>query len=87
LAPSSVILIIPVKKTSTFSTPNTILPAETDGSFFDMISALIFGLFSPVFALFAYLRNIVSRSPRDDDDSNDSGKRKRDEETLTPNDA
>lgn len=87
LAPSSVILIIPSKKASSSFTPSSVLPTETNGSFFDMIKALILGLFSPVFALVAYLRNFVAPARNDDGESSDVGKRKRDEETVTPNDA
>lgn len=88
LAPSSVLLIIPGKKTSNNFTQNrsNILPTNTDGSFFDMISALIMGLFSPIFALFAYVKGFVFRSGEQNTE-NDAGKRKRDEESLVANDA
>ncbi|CAG9800709.1 unnamed protein product [Chironomus riparius] len=88
LAPSSVVLIIPGKKTSNNFTQNrsSVLPTNTDGSFFDMISALIMGLFSPIFALFAYVKGFVFKS-RDANAENDAGKRKRDEESLVANDA
>lgn len=88
LAPSSVILIIPGKKTSNNFTQNrsSVLPTNTDGSFFDMISALIMGLFSPVFALFAYIKGYVFRRGESSAE-NDAGKRKRDEESLVANDA
>jgi len=88
LAPSSVLLIIPGKKTSNNFTQNrsSVLPTNTDGSFFDMISALIMGLFSPVFALFAYIKGYVFRSGEPNAE-NDAGKRKRDEESLVANDA
>lgn len=94
LVPSSVILVIPCKAKATSNTfnPSTVLPTQTDGNFFDMISALIMGLFSPVFALFAYVGRLISGN-RDENDvendttENDAGKRKRNEDVLTPNDA
>lgn len=88
LAPSSVLLIIPGKKTSNNFTQNrsSVLPTNTDGSFFDMISALVVGLFSPVFALFAYIKGYVFRNGEPSAE-NDAGKRKRDEESLVANDA
>jgi UBX domain-containing protein 1/4 len=85
LVPSSVILIISSRKSS--SKPATsVLPTASDGSFFDMIGALIFGLFSPVFALFTYMKNYFTGAGNGSD-GNDAGKRKRDENILTPNDA
>lgn len=88
LAPTSVLLIIPLKKTS------SMLPTQSDGSLFDMLSALMLGLFSPVFAVFAYLKTIIaSKIPQAGNSGNennipsDAGKRKRDEETLAANDA
>jgi UBX domain-containing protein 1/4 len=100
LVPSSVILIIPIKGKSASSSPasnvfnpSSVLPTQTDGSFFDMISALIMGLFSPVFALFAYVGRIISGNRNNNEDEgfgdveSDVGKRKRNEDVLTPNDA
>lgn len=94
LVPSSVILVIPCKAKTTSSNnfiPNPVLPTQTDGSFFDMISALVMGLFSPVFALFAYVGRIISgnrnNNAANDGNESDAGKRKRNEEVLAPNDA
>lgn len=95
LVPSSVILIIPAKKgkrtTSNHFDASNLIPTQTDGSFFDMIGALIMGLFSPVLSLFSYVGRLVTgnRNVATGSENNDSevGKRKRNEEKLTPNDA
>ncbi|KAG5678513.1 hypothetical protein PVAND_008180 [Polypedilum vanderplanki] len=90
LAPSSVILIIPGKRTATNNNnnANTILPTQTDGSMLSMVGALIMGLFSPVFALFTYLKNFIFRSQNsNEEESSNYGLQKRNEETLAPNDA
>lgn len=88
LVPSSVILVIPSKGKSV---PSTVLPTRTDENFFSMITALFMGLFSPVFALFAYIGKVVSGNRNNNVENNssegDAGKRKRNEEVLTPNDA
>lgn len=86
LAPSSVLLIIPGKKSSSNVPQNrsSVLPTATDGNFLSMMSALFMGLVSPIFALFAYIRSFVFRG---DANESDAGKRKRDEESLMPNDA
>lgn len=92
LVPSSVILVIPSKgkTTSNNFNPSTILPTQTDGSFIDMITALFMGLFSPVFTLFAYVGRILTGN-RDNAEGvtveSEVGKRKRNEDILTPNDA
>lgn len=93
LVPSSVIIIIPAKKakrtTSNHFDASNLIPTQTDGSFFDMISALIMGLFSPVFNLFSYVGRLVTGNRNVANENNDSeaGKRKRNEDVLTPNDA
>lgn len=87
LTPSATLLIIFGKKVS--SGPSSVLPTQTDGSYFAMISALFFGLMTPVVALFAYLKNFVMRGNQGGaaEPTNEAGKRKRNEEVLTPNDA
>lgn len=91
LVPSSVILVIisKGKTTSNKLTPSSVLPTKTDGSVFDMIGALFMGIFSPVFALFAYVGRIFSgnRNNVEVNEESDVGKRKRNEDILTPNDA
>jgi hypothetical protein len=54
-----------------------------------MITALFFGLMTPVMALFAYLKGFVMRGNQGDaaQSANEAGKRKRNEDVLTPNDA
>lgn len=87
LTPSAVLLIIP-KKAPTFSAgPSSVLPTSTDGGLMSMLGALVVGLFSPVVALFAYLKNFVMRSQEPGESANDAGKRKRNEDILAPNDA
>lgn len=104
LVPSSVILIIPKAKVSTVhhlipsgsavsggGSGGSVLP-QNNGNFFDMISALIMGLFSPVFALFAYVGRLIGGNRNNNnidgnDENVDRGKRKKNEEILTPNDA
>lgn len=85
LTPASVLLIIPGKKSS--SGPSGVLPTQTDGSLISMLQALVMGLFSPVMALFAYLKTFATRSPTQEENANDAGKRKRNEDILAPNDA
>lgn len=90
LAPSSVLLIIPGKKSPMGFASNktsSVLPTTTDGSFISMISALFVGLVSPIFALFTYIKGIVFRTSGDSSENPDAGKRKRDEESLMANDA
>jgi UBX domain-containing protein 1/4 len=90
LTPSSTLLIIFGKKSSTFSSgPSGVLPTQTDGSFFAMISALFLGLMTPVVALFTYLKNFAMRGNQAEagESANEAGKRKRNEEVLAPNDA
>lgn len=98
LVPSSVIIIIPAKKGKRTTSNhfdasnlklNNLIPTQTDGSFFDMISALIMGLFSPVFSLFSYVGRLVTGNRNVPNENNDSeaGKRKRNEDVVTPNDA
>lgn len=87
LAPSSVLLILPKIAAGKSSGPSSVLPTQTDGSLFSMLGALVMGLFSPVMALVAYLRNFVMRTPEAGESPNEAGKRKRNEELLAPNDA
>ncbi|CRK96074.1 CLUMA_CG009510, isoform A [Clunio marinus] len=86
LIPSAVLLII-IKKTTSFQGPSSVLPTQTDGSFLAMIGALAVGLFSPIATLFTYLKNFILRKPQSSDEVNEAGKRKRNEETLAANDA
>lgn len=89
LTPASVLLIIPCKKSKSSSggPPSGVLPTQTDGSLISMLQALVMGLFSPVMALFAYLKTFATRSPAQEENANDAGKRKRNEDILAPNDA
>lgn len=88
LIPSAVLLILPKRlKPSTSSGPSSILPTQTDGSFIAMMGALITGVFSPVMALFAYLKTFLNRAQGPTESANDAGKRKRNEDVLAPNDA
>lgn len=83
LTPSAVLLIIYGKR------PNKtgVLPTNTDGGFLDMIGALLLGLFSPISTLFTYLKNLVFKNRSPAESPNETGKRKRNEDILTPNDA
>lgn len=86
LTPTAVLLIIAGKKPT--SGPSSVLPTQTDGSLFNMLGAIIFGIFSPVMALFGYLKNLVaSRNQEPVESANEAGKRKRNEELLAPNEA
>lgn len=88
LTPSAVLLIL-VGKKSTFSPGKSrnVLPTQTDGSMTSMLYALFIGLFSPVVALFSYVRNYFSRPPITGESPNEAGKRKRNEDLLAANDA
>lgn len=88
LIPSSVLLIIPTKK-SFKAGPSNLLPTQTSGVV-SMLQSVVMGLISPVFALFNYIKNILSGAGNrrnDEENPNEAGKRKRDEETLSANDA
>lgn len=88
LTPSAVLLILPKRPTSiNTKRPDSILPTQTDGSLMSMLGALVVGLFSPVMALFAYLKTFVMRNQEPVESANEAGKRKRNEEVLAPNDA
>lgn len=87
LIPTAVLLIIP-KRTKTFTSgPSSVLPTATDGGLLSMLGALLLGLFTPVMALFAYLKGFVNRQPEEGESPNEAGKRKRNEDILAPNDA
>lgn len=90
LTPSSVLLIITGRKpAATSSAPSGVLPTQTDGSFFAMLMALFTGLLTPVVSLFNYLKGFVFAGGAGgaSENANDAGKRKRNEEILTANDA
>lgn len=89
LTPTAVLLIIAGKRpTSSPSGASGVLPTQTDGSLLGMLGALIFGMFSPVMALFGYLRNfLATRNQEPVESANEAGKRKRNEELLAPNEA
>ena len=91
LTPTSTMLIIPGKKSVKFapSATTNVLPTQTDGSFFSMMSALFFGLMTPVMALFTYLKGYIMRGNQGEagENASEAGKRKRNEDILTPNDA
>lgn len=87
LTPSAVLLIIPGKKSASSSGPSSVLPTQTEG-LFDMLSTVVMGMLSPVWALIGYLRNLVTGNPAAPVESaNEAGKRKRNEELLMANDA
>jgi hypothetical protein len=87
LTPASVLLIIPTKK-SFSATPSNILPTQTSGMV-AMLQSLVMGLMTPVFALFNYIKNIVMGGGQGGagETANEAGKRKRNEETISANDA
>lgn len=88
LTPSAVLLIIPGKKSVSTSGPSSVLPTQTDGGLFAMLSTVVLGMLSPVWALVGYLRNLVAGNPAAPVESaNEAGKRKRNEELLMANDA
>lgn len=91
LTPSAVLLIIVGKKPSTYSPGNkstgNVLPTQTDGRLTSMLYALFVGLFSPVVALFGYMKNYFTKPPVAGESANEAGKRKRNEELLIANDA
>ena len=92
LTPTSTMLIIPGKTKSVKFAPgvaSNVLPTQTDGSFFSMMSALFFGLMTPVMALFTYLKGFILRGNQSEagESANEAGKRKRNEDILAPNDA
>lgn len=88
LTPSAVLLIIPGKKSVSSSVPSSVLPTQSDGGLLAMLSTVVMGMLSPVWALLGYLRNLVAGNPAAEVESaNEAGKRKRNEELLMANDA
>lgn len=92
LTPSSVILIIFGKKppASQPTSAGTAQPQTSNrggggGGIMDMFSTLFFGVVTPILAFFTFLRGFFSRAITGGSD--EAGKRKRDEEALTPNEA
>lgn len=85
LTPSSVILIIFGRKTAPVKKPTSI-QSQSGGGFLDMLSSVLFGVLTPIVAFFAFLKGYFTRAVTGDS-AEESGKRKRDEETLTPNEA
>lgn len=88
LTPSAVLLIIFGRKAPTSTSgPSTVLPTQTDGSLMTMLGTLVMQLFTPVMALFAYMKNYLTRQPEVGESANDVGKRKRNEDLLAPSEA
>lgn len=54
LVPSSVLLILPLDKSSTSK-----LPLETRFGIFSMLTTILWGVVNPMFAAFSYVRNLV----------------------------
>lgn len=95
LAPSSVILIIfgkpppqPSSHPIAAASSSSVQPQSGagGGGLMDMISSLFFGVVTPILAFFTFLRGFFTRALTGGG-VDEAGKRKRDEEQLTPNEA
>jgi UBX domain-containing protein 1/4 len=81
LAPSSVLLII-FGKPSTLQTSSP-TSTQSEGSAVSTFTSIFFTILTPILAFFTFLKGFFTRAISSDE----AGKRKRDEETLTPNEA
>lgn len=84
LTPNSVLLIIPLKKS--FGAASNIIPTQTSG-LTAMLTSVVMGLLNPVFTLFNYIKNYIMGGNRGGDNPNEAGKRKRNEDIISDNDA
>lgn len=82
LAPSSVLLIIPGKKTSFIPSAPSSMSQTSSGGLTGMMQSLFMTLvYAPMLALFSYIKNMITNAREG------AGVDKRNEDILTPNDA
>lgn len=82
LSPSSVLLII-FGNPSTLPTTSSSTQSENQSTAVNTFSSIFFTILTPILAFFTFLKGFLTRAVGTDE----AGKRKRNEEILTPNDA